>query len=164
MKKELENMTKQELIHQLLTLQTSNQKLETSNQRKDLIIANLQRMLFGSKKERFIGEDKAQLLFSFEEFASEEAANDQTPVKEKISYERQKPSKHTGRNKLPDTLDVVEEIIEPEDVTEDMNIRQPNFSSAELSVPNTSINRPKKSKSLNFRPDPSKNAWQETPF
>ncbi len=41
-----------------------------------LIVANLQRMLFGSKKERFIGVDKAQLLLAFEDFASEEALND----------------------------------------------------------------------------------------
>jgi hypothetical protein len=58
----------------------------------NLIIANLQRILFRSKKERFISEDQAQLLFSFEEFGSAEDLNDQTPVKEKISYEREKPT------------------------------------------------------------------------
>jgi transposase len=108
-------------------LQKSKQQLESKSQkqddeiiRKDLITTNLQRMLFGSKKERFIAEDKAQLLFSFEEFASTEDLNDQTPVKEKISYEREKPKKHAGRNKLPEYLPVVEEIIEPEDLTDDM--------------------------------------------
>jgi hypothetical protein len=90
-------------------LQKSKQQLESKSQkqddeiiRKDLITTNLQRMLFGSKKERFIAEDKAQLLFSFEEFASTEDLNDQTPVKEKISYESEKPKKHAGRNKLPE--------------------------------------------------------------
>lgn len=77
-------------------------------------------MLFGSKKERFINEDKNQLTLSFEEFASEEALEDETPVKEKITYERKKTSNHAGRNKLPENLPVVEEIIEPEDLTEDM--------------------------------------------
>jgi transposase len=127
MENELENMTKQELIKQLLQLkksnqklESSNQKLESSNQHKDLIIVNLQRMLFGSKKERFISENKEQLAFLFEEFASQEALDDETPVKEKITYEREKPSKHAGRNKLPETLPVIEEIIEPEEVTEDM--------------------------------------------
>lgn len=134
MENELENMTKQELIQQLLLLKESNQKLETSNQKKDndiakksddiarlnIIVANLQRMLFGSKRERFVAEDVAQLLLSFEEFASEEALTDKTPVKEKISYEREKPSKHAGRNKLPENLPVVEEIVEPADLTEDM--------------------------------------------
>jgi transposase len=127
MENELENMSKKELIRQLLDfqksnqkLESSNQKLESSNQHKDLIIANLQRMLFGSKKERFIGVDKAQLLLAFEDFASEEALNDQTLVKEKITYEREKPSKHAGRNKLPENLPIVEEIIEPEGVTAEM--------------------------------------------
>ncbi len=141
MENELENVTKQELIEQLLLLQKSIQQLESSNHKlessnhllelsgqkkdqdiahKDLIIANLQRMLFGSKKERFIVQDQAQLLLTFEEFASQEALNDQTPVKEKISYERQKPAKHAGRNKLPENLPVVEETIEPEGLTEDM--------------------------------------------
>ncbi len=141
MENALENMTKQELVQQLMVLkksnqklESSNQKLESSNQKKDdeitkksddiarlnVIVANLQRMLFGSKKERFISENKEQLTLSFEEFASEEALADETPVKEKITYERQKPSKHTGRNKLPENLPVVEQIIEPEHVTEDM--------------------------------------------
>ena len=134
-------MTKQELIKQLLQLKKSNQKLESSNQKQEdviakkdqdiakkeddiarlnILVANLQRMLFGSKKERFISENKEQLALLFEEFASQEALEDETPVKEKITYEREKPSKHAGRNKLPENLPVVEEIIEPEEVTEDM--------------------------------------------
>src|SRR5690554_3993110 len=98
MENELENITKQELIQQFLLLQKSNRKLELACLKKDediahkrLIIANLQRMLFGSKKERFIAKDETQLLLTFEEFASEESLADATPVKESISYERQKP-------------------------------------------------------------------------
>lgn len=141
-------MTKQELIKQLLQLKKSNQKQEVVIAKKDqdiakkdqdiakkdqdiakkeddiarlnILVANLQRMLFGSKKERFISESKEQLAILFEEFASQEALEDDTPVKEKITYEREKPSKHAGRNKLPENLPVVEEIIEPEEVTEDM--------------------------------------------
>jgi transposase len=93
---------------------------ETEVARLNLIVANLKRMLFGSKRERFVAKDNAQLTLAFEEFASQEVQNDTTPVKEKITYEREKPSKHAGRNKLPDNLPVVEEIIEPEDLTEDM--------------------------------------------
>jgi transposase len=148
MENELENMTKQELIKQLLQLKKSNQKQEDVITKKEdvitkkddviakkedviakkeddiarlnILVANLQRMLFGSKKERFISENKEQLALLFEEFASQEALEDETPVKEKITYEREKPSKHAGRNKLPENLPVVEEIIEPEEVTEDM--------------------------------------------
>lgn len=127
MENELINLSKKELIQQLLLLKNSNQKLEASNQeldeanhRKDLIIANLRRMLFGSKRERFIQENPSQLIFQFEDFASDQELNDTTLVKETISYEREKPSRHAGRNKLPDNLPIVEEIIEPEGVTEDM--------------------------------------------
>jgi hypothetical protein len=148
MKIELENMSKTELIQQLLVLkssngklessnqklESSNQKLESSNQKKEdeiakkendiarlnLIVANLQRMLFGVKKERFIASDASQLIVPFEEFASEEALLDITPVKEKITYEREKPTKHAGRNKLPENLPVVQEIIEPAGLTSDM--------------------------------------------
>lgn len=134
MEMELENITKQELIKQFLFLYESNQRLESSNQkleainltkedeiaRLNILVKNLQRMLFGSKKERFIAENEEQLLSEFEEFASEETLNDQTPVKEKITYERKKPSKHTGRNKLPENLPVVEETVEPEGLTQDM--------------------------------------------
>lgn len=141
MENELENMTKQELIKQLLQLKKSNQKQEDVIAKKEdiiakkedviakkeddiarlnILVANLQRMLFGSKKERFISENKEQLALLFEEFASQEALEDGTPVKEKITYEREKPSKHAGRNKLPENLPVVEEIIEPADLVEDM--------------------------------------------
>jgi transposase len=115
-------------------LAVSNQKFEVSSKAKDkviaikeeevarlnLIVANLQRMLFGSKKERFIAVNTAQLQISFEDFATAEVLQDETPVKEKIVYERVKPSKHAGRNKLPENLPVVEETIEPADLTEDM--------------------------------------------
>ncbi len=89
-------------------------------ERLNILVSNLNRMLFGSKKERFISENKEQLSLSFEEFASEDALEDETPVKEKITYERQKTSKHVGRNKLPESLPVIEETIEPEGLTEDM--------------------------------------------
>ena len=141
MKNELEILSKQELIRQLLMLKKSHQQLETCIAKKDqdiakkdqdiaekvedidrlkIIVQNLQRMLFGSKKERFIAKDPEQLMFSFEEFASEETLADETPVKETITYERSKKSNHAGRNKLPENLRVVEEIIEPTDLTEDM--------------------------------------------
>jgi transposase len=144
----LKNMTKQELVQQLLVLKKSNQKQEDIIAKKDdalakkddalakkeddiakkeneiaqlkITVANLQRMLHGTKRERFISENKEQLVLSFEEFASQEALEEETPVKGKITYERQKLSKHTGRNKLPENLPVVEEIIEPDDLTEDM--------------------------------------------
>jgi hypothetical protein len=116
MENELGNMTKQQLIEQLLLLkksnlelessnqklESSNQKLESSNQYQALIIANLQRMLFGSKKERFISENKNQLIMLFEEFASQEYLEDETPVKEKITYEVKNQTLYIDFSKLQD--------------------------------------------------------------
>lgn len=64
-------------------------------------VAQLRRMLFGSKRERFEG-DKNQVKIAFEDYASEQQKQDETPVKEKITYERSKPKKHAGRNRIPD--------------------------------------------------------------
>ncbi len=89
-------MIKQQLIEQFLSLkksnlelsnqelESSNQKLESSNQYQASIISNLQRMLFGSKTELFISENKNQLILLFEEFTSQEFLEDETLAKEKL--------------------------------------------------------------------------------
>ena len=80
-------------------------------------IEQLKRMIFGSKKERFVPEvaDKIQLSL-FEEQASTQKS---THEKEKISYERNKPVKrHPGRNEIPEHFEVEQIVIEPQqDVT-----------------------------------------------
>lgn len=77
-------------------------------------LEQLKRMLFGSKRERFEA-DSTQTKINFEEYASAEQQQDQTPVKETITYEREKPAKkHNGRNSIPEHLPVVEYVIEPE--------------------------------------------------
>jgi len=83
-------------------------------------LAQLKRMLFGSKRERFEA-DSSQIKIEFEEYASAEQLQDETPVKETITYDREKPAKkHAGRNRIPEQLPVVEHIIEPEQDTTDM--------------------------------------------
>lgn len=83
-------------------------------------LSELKRMLFGSKRERFEA-DSAQTKIDFEEYAAEEQQHDQTPVKDTITYEREKPTKkHTGRNRIPECLPVVEHVIEPEEDTTEM--------------------------------------------
>ena len=98
--------------------QLQQQKLEIQEQK--YLIAQLRRMLFGSKRERFEKIDSAQGVIPFEEYAPWEQKQDQTPVKEVITYEREKPKRHQGRNKLPENLPVVEHIIEPEEDTSNM--------------------------------------------
>jgi transposase len=77
---------------------------------------NLKRMIFGSKSERFVPSDSAQLgLFG------QAQPEPQEPEKETISYQRNKASesKHQPvRLALPAHLPRVEEVIEPqEDLT-----------------------------------------------
>ncbi len=137
----LENMSKTELIkfidEQNSRLKKQNSELQQQNselqqqkselqkqelkiQEQKYLLAQLRRMLFGSKRERFEKADSAQGVIPFEEYATGEQKQNQTPVKELITYEREKPKKHQGRNKLPENLPVVEHIIEPEEDTSGM--------------------------------------------
>lgn len=77
------------------------------------LIVRLQRMLFGQKRERF--ETPENQLDIFQETPKDKKEELQEKVKEKIeiTYQREKKS-HPGRTKLPDNLEVVEQIIEPE--------------------------------------------------
>jgi len=83
-------------------------------------LEQLKRMLFGSKRERYEG-DSNQAKIEFEEYASDEQQQDETPVKQTITYQREKPAKkHNGRNSIPEGLPVVEHVVEPEEDTTDM--------------------------------------------
>src|SRR5690554_5960470 len=120
--KELQN--KESIIQKSESkLQKSETKLQDKSSEVKWLthqIAQLRRMLFGSKSERFEG-DTNQMKIEFEEYATEEEKQDETTVKETITYEREKKSKkHNGRNRLPENLKVVEHIIEPEEDTSEM--------------------------------------------
>jgi len=81
-------------------------------------LAQLQRMLFGSKSERFEKSDMdiAQLVL-FDEYASDEEKQDESTVEKTIV---QKRKVHKGRNSIPKDLPVVEHTIEPEEDTTGM--------------------------------------------
>jgi transposase len=83
----------------------------------------LQRMIFGSKRERFESKiDSNQLALEFEPKAAEieEAVKVERELI-KVAYERKKPKKeHHGRLALPSHLPVVETIIEPSEDTTNM--------------------------------------------
>lgn len=80
-------------------------------------IEQLKRLIFGSKKERFIPQLPDHIQLSL--FEQEADTTQATPEKEKISYERNKPTKkHPGRNEIPAHFEVEERVIEPQqDVT-----------------------------------------------
>ena len=127
---DLEKLSKEELLQLFLEsearakdqekeLQRSESNLQKSESEVKWLshqLAQLRRMLFGSKSERFEG-DTNQMKIEFEEYATEEEKKDETPVKETITYERKK---HNGRNRIPENLKVVEHVIEPEEDTSEM--------------------------------------------
>lgn len=77
----------------------------------------LKKMIFGSKRERYIEEVNANQLslFTTDEV---ETDKDQADRGQHIEYDRKAPKKHNGRNELPEHLPVQEVTIEPaEDTT-----------------------------------------------
>ena len=81
-------------------------------------LAQMKRMIFGSKKERFIATDHAQQAL----FEQEEAA----PVSEEqdITYKRKKPSKHNAKRLLlPAHLPREQEVIEPEGLDTENSVK-----------------------------------------
>jgi transposase len=110
----------QEIKKQDQEIKKQDQEIKKSIQEIEYLryqIAQLKRMYFGSKRERFIANEN-QLKIEFEQYASEQEKQDQTPVKETITYQRSKPSNHNGRSKIADHLPVIEHVIEPlEDTT-----------------------------------------------
>jgi len=85
--------------------------------------AQLQRMIFGSKRERFVSSSlPGQMILEFEPKTIEiEQAVAEERENIRIAYERKKSKKaHPGRLALPDHLPVVEITLEPEEDTTGM--------------------------------------------
>jgi len=82
-------------------------------------LAQLKRLIFGSKRERFVsGAEDGQMSLPFDIEATSPEDNRVTTKEKVSSFERQKRKNHPGRLTLPDHLPVEEIIIEPEeDVT-----------------------------------------------
>lgn len=101
--------------HNLLLAQNSELRAENLYLRQEL--AQLKRMIFGSKSERHIGNDNSQLILGLD-VKTEETKENET---EQITYSRSKPENKKGsaiRLALPAHLHREEHIIEPqEDIT-----------------------------------------------
>jgi transposase len=113
MKNILENMSKENLIATIRQKDIATKKLEAKISNLQFQISQLQRLLYGSKRERFISEkDDKQLKLPFD---VEEQA-EQAEEKKEVSYTRNKSRKnHPGRFPLPDHLPVNEIVIEPKE-------------------------------------------------
>ncbi|MDQ3016331.1 MAG: IS66 family transposase [Bacteroidota bacterium] len=92
--------------------------LERNNIQLQQELAHLKRLIYGSKRERFLSAiDQHQLSL----FGSDpaELQTENIHAEQHIEYDRKVPKKHPGRNELPDHLPVLEVIIEPaEDITD----------------------------------------------
>lgn len=88
-------------------------ELHDENERVKLENAELKRLLYGRKSERFKPAEipADQLNMFVDKTQQEEIA---VVATEQISYERKKAKPHPGRNKLPENLPVEEIIIEPD--------------------------------------------------
>jgi transposase len=113
-----ENYTKDEFIGELITLKNDNLLLQQTNLLLQTELAQIKRMLFGAKSERFIPTDihQQQLLFTEQPLVEIEVKQ------EEINYTRNKvtikENKHQGRLPLPKHLLRVEHIVEPAENTE----------------------------------------------
>mgnify|MGYP000085120329 CR=1 FL=1 len=116
-----ENIPKEELIFQLQqakrevkNLSQENKTLEQENKRLEWQLKEMRRLIYGASKERFeAANNPFQLTLPFEVKEN----SDTQLVKEKVSYERNKPAKerepHPGRLSFPEHLPVEEIIVEP---------------------------------------------------
>jgi transposase len=78
-------------------------------------LAQLQKLIYGSKREKFIPTVTADQMNLFEgeqQDQAQEASEEQT---EQITYTRKKSKEHPGRNALPSHLPVEEIVIEPDE-------------------------------------------------
>lgn len=81
-------------------------------------LAQMKRMIFGSKRERFIPSDSAQQsLFEVEQFVE--------PIQQTITYQRDQSSKKSKAKRLllPDSLPRNEQIIQPEGIDPERSIK-----------------------------------------
>lgn len=125
--RELDLQQKDITLHQKdITLQekeTAIQKLSTDLDAANFQLEQMRRLIFGSKRERFIpAVDVLQMKMEFEPQTTEiEQLVNQERENIRISYTRSKPNKkHQGRLEFPSHLPVVEIIIEPTEDTTDM--------------------------------------------
>jgi len=117
MEEVLETLPKERLIEEIRVRDNAIESLTGRIDQMAFRIAEYKRLLFGSKRERFIAENNPQqmaLPFEVEQTPEVEAKT------EKITYTRKKKANenHPGRLPLPDHLPVDEVVIEPQENTE----------------------------------------------
>jgi len=117
---ELEKLRKEnEQLRSLLSqkdqeLADAYQKIKLLEQKVDLLV----RRIFGSKSES-LDENQLQLLLSGQEPQEEDKAKETQESEEDVAlFKKPKPKAPSRRIGVPDNLEVVEQIIQPEVVLE----------------------------------------------
>lgn len=96
-----------------------NQAIKAENAVLRHELEQLKKLIFGSKRERFVATDNPEQLgldFGLDEEVEPVAEEQQT-----VTYQRRK-KKHPGRTKLPDNIPVEEVIIEPTEDTSELEL------------------------------------------
>lgn len=114
-------MSSPSLQDELALLRQEKQRLLADNQLLKEEVAELKRLIYGSKRERFIPthKDDAQLSLELE---VETADEEQAVVKQTVSYQRavQWVGKKPVRQNFPDHLPRIDVVLEPEEDVSDM--------------------------------------------
>jgi len=104
-------------------LRAENKALKAENAQLKFRLEQLERLVFGRSSERFVPQQSPveQLnMFVANQPGCAVQEQEPAPIKEKITYERNKPvgSTHPGRAPIPEHFLVDEQTIEPEESTE----------------------------------------------
>lgn len=99
-----------------------NKALKAENAHLQFRLEQLERLIFGQRRERFIPQDAAAEQLSLFQGEAPDLAlviEPDAPEKQVVTYERDKPSgkPHPGRNKIPDHFPEDILIIEPDEDT-----------------------------------------------
>ncbi|MDZ4709356.1 MAG: IS66 family transposase, partial [Saprospiraceae bacterium] len=114
----------QDLYEANCKLQSINEELQLEISTLKLQLAQIRKMIYGSKQERFVSQTHPEQLSLGIEDETEGVIASQSI--QKINYQRVQPKpnpvppNHPGRNKLPDHLERKIIVIEPDGVTNSM--------------------------------------------
>jgi len=109
-------MSSSSLQDELALLQQEKQRLLAENQLLKDELAELKRLIFGSKRERFVPAQKDDAQLSLE-LATETTDEEQAVVKQTVSYQRavKQAGKKPVRQSFPDHLPRIDVALEPEE-------------------------------------------------
>jgi transposase len=96
-----------------------NEAIKAENAALRHELEQLKRLIFSSKRERFIAAEQPEQLAL--ELGEDPVGESRVEATEKITYQRRK-KKHPGRTALPENIPIEEVIIEPEEDTSELKL------------------------------------------